>query len=104
MRIISPRILVDRRTSRLSIQFAGEIRFFSDIRFDIDISRINEVVHGKRGIRADAALRLGAYFATSAEFWINLQSRYDLKPVRASLGPILAKTIRPLERQDNRPV
>ena len=65
------------------------------------------MVHGKRGIAADAALRLGAYFATSAEFWINLQSRYDLKPVRASLGPILAKTIlaktiRPLERRDNR--
>ncbi len=67
------------------------------------------MVHGKRGITADTALRLGAYFATSAEIWIDLQLRYDLKPVRASLGPILAKTIlaktiRPLERQDNRPV
>ncbi|MGM1017590.1 MAG: HigA family addiction module antitoxin [Actinomycetota bacterium] len=40
--------------------------------------RINEIVHGKRGITADTALRLAKYFGTSAEFWINLQSHYDL--------------------------
>ncbi len=40
--------------------------------------RINEIVHGKRGITADTALRLGKYFGTSAQFWLNLQSRYDL--------------------------
>ena len=68
----------------------------------VPIARINEVVHGKRGITADTALRLGAYFVTSAEFWINFQSRYDLKRVRASWGPIPAKAIRPLERHDDR--
>ena len=68
---------------------------------DVPIARINEVVHGKRGITADTALRPGAYFGASAEFWINLQSRHDLKRVRASLGPILAETIRPLERHDD---
>ena len=46
---------------------------------DLPIARINEVVHGRRRITAGTALRLGAYFATSAEFWIDLQSRYDLK-------------------------
>ena len=40
--------------------------------------RINEIVHGKRGITADTALRLGKYFGTSAQFWLNLQTRYDL--------------------------
>lgn len=40
--------------------------------------RINEIVHGKRGISADTALRLSRYFGTSAEFWLNLQSHYEL--------------------------
>jgi len=41
--------------------------------------RINEIVHGKRSITADTALRLGRYFNMSAQFWINLQSHYDLE-------------------------
>lgn len=40
--------------------------------------RINEIVHGKRGVTADTALRLGRFFGTSAQFWLNLQTRYDL--------------------------
>lgn len=40
--------------------------------------RINEIVHGKRGVTADTALRLAKYFGTSAEFWINLQTHYEL--------------------------
>lgn len=40
--------------------------------------RINEIVHGKRGISADTALRLGRYFGVSAQFWLNLQTRYEL--------------------------
>ncbi|TFD73852.1 addiction module antidote protein, HigA family [Cryobacterium gelidum] len=40
--------------------------------------RINEIVHGKRGISADTALRLVQYFGTSAQFWLNLQSQFDL--------------------------
>ncbi|TFD27170.1 MULTISPECIES: HigA family addiction module antitoxin [Cryobacterium] len=40
--------------------------------------RINEIVHGKRGISADTALRLAKYFGTSAQFWLNLQSQFDL--------------------------
>ena len=41
--------------------------------------RINEIVHGKRGITADTAVRLGKYFGTSAELWMNLQSHYELR-------------------------
>jgi addiction module HigA family antidote len=47
--------------------------------------RINEIVHGKRGISADTALRLARYFATSERFWLNLQSRYDIEVERDRL-------------------
>jgi len=47
--------------------------------------RINEIVHCKRSITADTALRLGRYFGMSAQFWINLQSRYDMEIVEASI-------------------
>lgn len=40
--------------------------------------RIDEIVHGKRGISADTALRLARYFGVSAQFWLNLQTRYEL--------------------------
>jgi len=51
--------------------------------------RINEIVHGKRRISADTALRLARYFGTSDRFWINLQSRYDLEIERDQIGDAL---------------
>lgn len=48
--------------------------------------RINEIVHGKRAITADTALRLGRFFGMSAQFWLNLQSRYDLRVQTALLA------------------
>ena len=48
----------------------------------IDPARINEIVRGKRSISADTALRLARYFGTTAELWMNLQSRYDLEKAR----------------------
>jgi len=51
--------------------------------------RINEIVHGKRRISADTALRLGRYFGTTAQFWINLQSHYDLEVESDALGDSL---------------
>jgi len=51
--------------------------------------RINEIVHGKRGITADTALRLARYFGTSERFWLNLQSRYELEVERDRLGGTL---------------
>ena len=47
--------------------------------------RINEIVHGKRGITAGTAIRLARYFGTSEEFWMNLQSNYELRLVRWAL-------------------
>ena len=58
--------------------------------------RINEIVHGKRGITADTALRLARYFGTSDLFWINLQNRYDLELERDALGDALDR-IEPLQ-------
>jgi addiction module HigA family antidote len=57
--------------------------------------RINEIVHGKRRISTDTALRLARYFGTSERFWLNLQDRYDIEVERDRLGPTLAE-IKPL--------
>lgn len=57
--------------------------------------RINEIVHGKRGITADTALRLARYFGTSERFWLNLQSRYEVETERDRLAGALEQ-IKPL--------
>lgn len=69
---------------------------------DIDVppSRIHSIIHGKRSITADMALRLGAYFKTSSQMWINLQSHYDLKVAERDSWPKIRNRIRPFnERQ-----
>ena len=54
-------------------------------------SRINDIARGRRGISADTALRLSRYFGTTAQFWINLQSHYDLEVAQLSLKQIEAE-------------
>lgn len=58
--------------------------------------RINEIVHGKRGITADMTIRLARYFGTSDEFWMNLQSNYELRLERHVLRDKIAE-ITPLQ-------
>ena len=53
---------------------------------DVPARRINEIVLGKRGISADTALRLGHYFGTTPQFWMNLQARFDLETQRDLIG------------------
>jgi antitoxin HigA-1 len=71
----------------------------SQYRLAADISvpprRINEIVHGKRSVTADTALRLGRYFRMSAQFWLNLQSRYELELAEDALGDRLEREVRP---------
>ena len=55
--------------------------------------RINEIVHGKRAITADTALRLARYFGMSERFWLNLQTAYDLEFQRDRLKDRLAKEV-----------
>ena len=59
--------------------------------------RVNEIVHGKRSITADTALRLSRYFGTSERFWLNLQTRYDLEVEKDRLGDRLIREVRVLE-------
>ena len=56
--------------------------------------RINEIVLGKRGITADTALRLAKFFGTSAEFWLGLQSQYNLDVTSEKLGERLNQEVR----------
>jgi antitoxin HigA-1 len=60
--------------------------------------RINEIVLGKRSVTADTALRLGRFFGTSALFWMNLQSRYDLEVAEDKLGERLNHEVGVLAR------
>lgn len=55
--------------------------------------RINEIVHGKRAITADTALRLARFFGSSDRFWLNLQLRYDLEVERDRLGNRLEREV-----------
>ena len=55
--------------------------------------RINEIVHGKRSVTADTALRLGKFFNMTPQFWMNLQSRYDLKVAEDNLKNRLEKEV-----------
>jgi len=56
--------------------------------------RINEIVHGKRAVTADTALRLARYFGISEEFWMGLQADYDLEEARNKLGSRLQQEVR----------
>lgn len=58
--------------------------------------RINEIVHGKRAITADTALRLARYFRTTPQFWMNLQSAYDLAVAESEIGERLDREIDPV--------
>ena len=55
--------------------------------------RINEIVHGKRGISADTALRLSRFFGTSERFWLNLQLRFDLETEKERLQDVLEEEV-----------
>ncbi len=62
----------------------------------VPVTRIAEIVHQRRGITPDTALRLGRYFNTSARFWLNAQSSYDLEVAQDQLQPIIERDVRPL--------
>ena len=72
----------------------------SQYRLAKDISvpprRINEIVHGKRSISADTALRLGRFFGISPQFWLNLQTRFDLEVAEDLLAERIEKEVQVL--------
>ena len=58
-------------------------------------NRVSAILNGQRGISADTALRLAAYFGTEPQFWMNLQQAYDLKTTEAAKGATIRKQVRP---------
>src|SRR6266852_2508126 len=66
---------------------------------NVPVGRINDIIQGKRAITTDTALRLAVYFNMTAEFWINLQSHYDLKLAKQNLLPKIERSVRPAEKK-----
>ncbi len=66
---------------------------------DVPVGRINDIINNRRGITTDTALRFGIYFGTTPEFWLNLQSRFDLKVAQKTILPKIEKGVRPLDRR-----
>ena len=64
---------------------------------DVPVTRVSDIVHARRSITADTALRLAIYFGTTPEFWMNLQARYALKVSQRDRLPSIKKSVRPLE-------
>ncbi|WP_413459665.1 HigA family addiction module antitoxin [Herbaspirillum huttiense] len=69
-------------------------RVASDI--DVPVSRISEIINGKRPVTVDTAVRLGVYFKMDPLFWLNLQSEYDVRIAYRDLLPVIKSRIRPL--------
>jgi addiction module HigA family antidote len=62
----------------------------------IPANRVTEIINGRRSISADTALRLARYFGTTAQIWMNLQSRYDLETAEQALAARVEAEVRPL--------
>ena len=68
-------------------------RLARDLR--VPVTRITEILHGRRGITADTALRLARYFGTTARFWMNLQVAYDLEVAERDVTPLIEREVLP---------
>ena len=75
----------------------SQYRLAKDI--NVPARRINEIVHGKRAITADTALRLSRYFNLSERFWLNLQARYDLEVEKDKLNGRIEAEVKILDLQ-----
>ena len=64
---------------------------------DVPTNRITAIINEQRGITADTALRLAQFFGTTADFWMSLQSSYDVKIARAAVGAKIEKTVKSRE-------
>ena len=78
-----------------------EARALSANRLAIDLGvpsgRITDILNGRRSISADTAVRLGRYFGNSAQFWLDLQSQYDIALIERQRGAEIAKRVRPAD-------
>ena len=83
-------ILMEEFLKPMSI---SQYRLAKDI--NVPARRINEIVHGKRAVTADTALRLARFFGTSEQFWMGLQADYELEEARRRLGRRLSREVQP---------
>lgn len=67
----------------------------------VPATRINEIINGKRSISAETALRLSRYFGTTPQFWLNLQTRYDLDVAQDAMAEAITRDVRPRETAGN---
>jgi addiction module HigA family antidote len=90
MRPIHPGEILREELSELSMsarQFARALH--------VPVNRITQVLNEQRGVSADTALRLSRYFGTSAEFWMDLQSDYELRRAREEVGETIERSVHP---------
>ena len=66
---------------------------------DVPTNRITQIINGQRAITAETALRLGRWFGTSAEFWLNLQKQYELRRAEQDYGQKIRETVSPRVEQ-----
>ena len=66
---------------------------------NVPVGRVSDIVQGKRAITPDTALRLAVYFNMTPEFWMNLQSHYDLKLAKQNLLPKIERSVRRAEKK-----
>ena len=78
-----------------------KVRELSANRLALDLSvpsgRITDILNGRRSITADTAVRLGRYFGNRAQFWLDLQSQYDIAVIERERGAEIAKRVRPAD-------
>jgi len=72
----------------------SQYRLAKDI--NVPARRINEIIHGKRSVSVDTALRLSRYFSLSERFWLNLQTRYDIEVQKDKLGKRIEEEVKVL--------
>jgi antitoxin HigA-1 len=66
---------------------------------DVPVNRVTEIINGQRSVTADTALRLGHWFGTSPEFWLNLQKLYELRQAQKEIGEDIEKLPRLSDRK-----
>ena len=68
----------------------------------IPANRLTEIINGKRSISADTAMRLGRYFGTSSQMWMNMQSHFDLEVAEAELAEKIDREVQPYQKPADR--
>jgi addiction module HigA family antidote len=82
----------------MELEDAGVSANAAALALRIPANRLTEIINEKRSISADTAMRLGRYFGTSAQMWMNLQSQYELQAAEEKLAKQIARDVQPLAK------